>query len=316
MKNYKSIVCCALFFIAIYSSCFSNERFKKIDSITKTLYNKQQGNSNKDILKGREILPKMINKELSSIFTVSKKKEETELNRSGCEILGDLLSEKQIEDIHAFLDKELVYRGHTIRDSTHLTESPIRVSSFKGPAACYNPNSIANSPHLMEIATHPEILEKIESYFGCPPTLYDFNILWIFGDYGSHGTQRYHRDYDDFYQVTLFVYLTDVFYEADGAHKYMLNTHFGKESGEELLIFGKAGTAFLTDSFGKHRGTTPSKGGKRLMFWARYGLGKNRVYRAKYSFKDLNTWQLNKKTFQERFKPTSEREEYIFRLFL
>ena len=292
--------------------------FHKVDRAIRNFYHKPVHKySRAEILNARKVLPQIIN--ASYPFPLLKNSQESSkaLEKFGSQVLGCLLSEEQLQEIHLFLDQKPVYKGHTIRNSNHLIQGPIDLASCQDPAVCYTPYDIAHCPHLLEIATHPSILNTIESYFGCPPTLYDFNLLWILGGHGSHSTQKYHRDFDDFYQVTLFVYLTDVLDELSGPHNYLLGTHKGKEKGKSLFIFGKEGTVFLEDSFGKHRGTTPAKGAKRLMFWARYGLGKNCLYKQNYSFKDFKKWHLSSDFFKDRLSINNDiRRQFIFRLFI
>jgi Na+-transporting NADH:ubiquinone oxidoreductase subunit NqrF len=91
-------------------------------------------------------------------------------------------------------------------------------------------------------------------------------------------TQVIHRDYDDFKFLSLILYLTDVD-ESNGPHVFYPGTH-KKETPEgvsPLVITGPAGTSFMADTYAFHQGK-PLQSGRRLAFWARYGLYKNWIY--------------------------------------
>lgn len=232
----------------------------------------------------------------------------------GCLELGLQLSPQQIGDIRHFLEGEPVYYGHVIRSKEFATPPAPNISQFHGPVGCYSPGSIARCPHLFEFASSPAILNLIETYFGCPATLYDFNILWTFG---QHGVHQFHRDTDDFRQVTLFVYLSDVPDDKFGPHTYQKGTQRGASSGPPHSFYGPAGTAFMTDSLGLHKGAAPSKKKSRLIFWARYGLGENALFKQNGSFRDLeNTYHISKKAITEHLDLSSPHQQYLWRLFL
>lgn len=121
--------------------------------------------------------------------------------------------------------------------------------------------------------------------------------------------QSVHRDYDDYETCALFIYLNDVDPDS-GPHQYYRGTHefdrtvallrarfsediarsiandlfrsmrdgYGRTSYVDELfaaqrqeIIGPAGTAFMIDTFGLHRGLVP-RTRPRLMAWARYSI--------------------------------------------
>lgn len=91
-------------------------------------------------------------------------------------------------------------------------------------------------------------------------------------------TQHMHRDYDDFKFVSLITYLTDVGPE-NGPHVFWPGTHKMDDVGniQPLTLTGIAGTSFMADTYAFHQGL-PLQQGRRLAFWARYGLYKNWIY--------------------------------------
>lgn len=119
--------------------------------------------------------------------------------------------------------------------------------------------------------------------------------------------QSFHRDYDDYQTCAFFIYLSDVD-QNSGPHQYYGGTHdfdhtmallrarfpedlarticndlfrsmkdgYGRTpyidglfAANRQEITGPAGTAFMIDTFGLHRGLVP-RTGPRLMLWARY----------------------------------------------
>jgi hypothetical protein len=98
--------------------------------------------------------------------------------------------------------------------------------------------------------------------------------------------EEFHRDLDDFAELKLFVYLTDVDLTA-GPHAMIRTSHkWDIPKGTRILelrdpgykaienlqrITGPAGTAWLQDSLVLHRGTIPT-GKHRLMLSVTYTL--------------------------------------------
>ncbi len=132
-------------------------------------------------------------------------------------------------------------------------------------------------------------------------------------------SQDFHRDLDDYRFCTMFVYLTEVGaqtgphayvrrshrpelvdaiireaaarltqagYRFTTADFYKDDQGYGLDEIYTLLfeglidtITGPAGTAFIADTTGLHKGI-PATAGPRLMFWARYGLYRNHATHA------------------------------------
>jgi len=70
----------------------------------------------------------------------------------------------------------------------------------------------------------------------------------------------------------------------------------------KVKIVGPAGTAFLIDNYGLHFGH-PLRQGKRLVFWARYGLYKNATYKTQRTvpIKDSGAEQRIGHSFNQRY---------------
>jgi hypothetical protein len=169
---------------------------------------------------------------------------------------------------------------------------------------CYPKADIFKAPHLIEALTSERVLDICEGYLGARPMLFSLNVYWSFpGHAASAAAQDYHRDIDHPRFCVLFVYLNDV-EEHNGPHEFIVGTHdvdrarqfleangqdytaeelfalpgdgYGQESlyrrlfGDQILtIAGPAGTAFIEDTYGLHRGRPPQHA-PRLAAWARY----------------------------------------------
>lgn len=174
------------------------------------------------------------------------------------------------------------------------------IGSFKAPAhappkthvAYFSQSDIVNTPHAVEIANHPDVLNIMGTHFGCKPTISYMTAWWSLPSHdGAQQAENFHRDYDDLKFAKLFVYLTDVD-EQCGPHVFVKGTHNSdklmarkryedKEVEENfpnkknhLRLTGKAGTAFVETTFGLHRGVPPAAK-PRLLFQVLYSLKPN-----------------------------------------
>jgi hypothetical protein len=149
---------------------------------------------------------------------------------------------------------------------------------------------ILAAPHVLDLFNDPVVLETAELFLGCKPLLDNIAAWWSFGDRPSaKGTQRYHRDLDSLKGFKLFVYLTEVD-ATSGPHVFMrgsqasdrldtgsalsdetVHAAFGAEN--EVAMTGPAGTSFLADTFGWHKGLLPQSG-RRLMLVAQYNINR------------------------------------------
>ena len=208
------------------------------------------------------------------------------LRRDGLVDLGALLSAEQCEELRAY------FAGKDVIDPYRPALPPFKPHGEGREAAChvaYHPDEdVVGAPHLLAAANHPRILEAMHQYFGCRPVISFLAAWWSYPtEMGPQQAENFHRDVDDWSFIKLFVYLTDVGAE-NGPHVYVrgsanspqLNTikRFGDDEvmaalGEEALAVktGKAGSAFLENTFGLHKGM-PLRRGTRLIFQAVYSV--------------------------------------------
>lgn len=152
-----------------------------------------------------------------------------------------------------------------------------------------------------------DLLCLISNYLGAPARLQKYTLSWSnTGETKKElNPQKFHRDRDDFRTLQLFIYLTNVA-QANGPHEYVPKTHnleilrkiylensisnglehrflnpselkkaLGTEYPEVLTLKGAAGSAFLEDTGGFHRGTVPhANNTPRLMLGITWSLAK------------------------------------------
>ena len=182
------------------------------------------------------------------------------------------------------------FSGQPVSDPYH----PER-GSFVPPAnvpqgthvAFFGHETIARAPGLYDIVNHPELLAVVARVLGGKPTIAYIPVWWSLpaGDGKALQAENFHRDVDDWRFLKLFVYLTDVD-EDSGPHVYVPGSHGADKLTEirryseaevqeafgpdcEKRFTGPAGTAFLENTYGFHRGY-PAKLTPRLILGVTY----------------------------------------------
>jgi hypothetical protein len=156
------------------------------------------------------------------------------------------------------------------------------------PSANYDLATIVACPGLLELVNSPAVMEIASAYLHCRPTLSSLGVRWSLPNSKDSALfQSFHRDIDDWRFLKLFIYLTDVT-ETTGPHGYVRTSHrstfgfrerryeideIGARFGMDNLrtVTGPAGTTFMADTLGIHRGGIPT-GGARLILQAQYSL--------------------------------------------
>jgi hypothetical protein len=161
---------------------------------------------------------------------------------------------------------------------------------------------IVRAPHVFRIATDEKVLAVARHHLGGAPAVVQMDAWWSLPERENPvGPQIFHRDRDDFRACKLFVYLSDVT-SGDGPHIFVRGSHrqdmvrevlaakgktadpsmfFSKSSRsfadklEGLFgpavaeMTGPAGTCFLENTYGFHRGKVPTTG-RRCVFQVLY----------------------------------------------
>lgn len=187
-----------------------------------------------------------------------------QLEQDGIARLPDLLSGDDIAEIHDWL----------------------RSCPLAGGDA-YGLDSVLNCPHVVRVMSDPRILAIAGEFLGCKPTVSSIGIRWSFCATRSRMVQTFHRDLDDWRFLKVFVYLTDVD-DTSGPHTYVRGSH--KTKGRRragaypledlqrtygpdaiLRVVGNAGTSFVADTYGIHRGEIPVSS-PRLILQIQYSV--------------------------------------------
>jgi hypothetical protein len=152
----------------------------------------------------------------------------------------------------------------------------------------YRAEQILAAPDMLKIFNAPVILDLAEIHLGCKPTLDTVSCRWTYSRHGvAQDTERYRRDWDSIKGFKILIYLTDVD-ERAGPHGVIAGSHrsdrlmemramsddevhaaFGPAA--ERRFSGAAGTGFVVDTFGIHKGWPPTRH-HRLTLFAHYNL--------------------------------------------
>lgn len=154
---------------------------------------------------------------------------------------------------------------------------------------------ILRAPRVMDLFNDPRVLETAELYLGCKPLLDNIGCWWSYGGetFGAReaakGTQRHHRDLDSLRGFKIFFYLTDVG-EESGPHVFVKGSHRSRQLStgraltdaeveaafgvhDTVAMTGPAGSWFLGDTYGVHKGALPRRG-RRLLLSAQYNVNR------------------------------------------
>lgn len=154
--------------------------------------------------------------------------------------------------------------------------------------AYFSNEQVINAPYCLRLANDPQILSAVAQMLGAKPTISYMAAWWSMPGRGkAEHAEMFHRDVDDLRFVKLFVYLTDVTAKS-GPHMFVRGSHQSEELSERvrytdetvaatfgkddiLTLTGPAGTMFLENTFGLHRGIPPANE-PRLIFQALYSF--------------------------------------------
>ena len=151
----------------------------------------------------------------------------------------------------------------------------------------YDPETTAKCPYIFDIINDDLILSTASLFFNSPFKLDYASVWWSFKNTGEvkEKTQSFHRDLDSFNLLKFFIYLTDVD-ENSGANQYIKFSHnnyynqkisrktiaeneLDNEAINNLYTFtGKSGSVIAANTFGFHRGKTPTSHDRLMLVLA------------------------------------------------
>lgn len=159
--------------------------------------------------------------------------------------------------------------------------------------ARYPTATVLGCPHLVDIVTHADIISVIARHLGAIPTIIEYAAWWSFaGRDAAKDSQLFHFDFPDYRYCLLFLYLTDV--DADGGPHIIVEAtqefrHIAEArsrwpggeaefdewyfknirksdadvaryvGGEPATLAGPAGSCFLVNTRGLHKGMRPKR---------------------------------------------------------
>jgi hypothetical protein len=206
------------------------------------------------------------------------------LDTDGFVMLPPLLNASQIAEVFSYIEDKKCYD----RWRPQSGEFPIADAPVDCHTAPYRDKVVIECPHLIEAANHPMVLDIVSKLLGCKPTISSLSLWWsLSGHNEPEEAENFHRDVDEWHFIKLFVYLTDVTGQS-GPHVFVKGSHrepkllpirrytdpeveaaFGRD---RIIHFtGSAGTNFLENTFGFHKGQLPQSGA-RLVFQSQYSL--------------------------------------------
>ena len=212
-----------------------------------------------------------------------------DLDNNGVAFLGRLLSEEDCVSIRQYLSSRSMkdVRGTGSTFDIHAIPHDVKLGDF--PLT-----TVVNCPKIMQIANCPELLSVATDYLGFTPTITNISLRWSFPtEVAARDIQQYHRDCEPA-NVKIMIYLTDVDLDC-GPHVYIPRTHKERKSirlhtysndevndkyGDGMTITGPAGTAFVIDPSGIHKGVSPRRF-PRLLLSIQYSLLPALIYNPK-----------------------------------
>jgi hypothetical protein len=217
--------------------------------------------------------------------------------------LGMRLAPEVLFDIRTHLaNRPVVYQDENHSPLGYGLAPDAPETAFVG---YHQTRDVISCPHLIDLANDPRILNVVRAYMGFEPII-DTYLVWhsYAGRKFAGSPQTLHRDKDCFRFCKLFIYLSDVD-EDSGPHVFLPNSHHpvrfeqiyrqstldtrnplqffvgGQRDSAHYLekVFtgqfehftGAAGSAFLVNTYGLHKGEPP-RTKNRLLFQVLYTL--------------------------------------------
>ncbi|MEA2553947.1 MAG: hypothetical protein QOJ65_2123 [Fimbriimonadaceae bacterium] len=236
--------------------------------------------------KMREALTSVINIPRPKLAATEDLREKiNQLKTDGILFLPGLISPQDVQDMVQWTRTQEAYDPNRKHLGKFIAPDNVPAESH---LAHYTYEQIMQCPHVMRIANDPAILGMMGDCLGCKPTISSINFWWSMGGRAkAEHAELFHRDVDDWRFFKLFIYLTDVD-DGTGPHVFVKGSQnedallpirryeddevekaFGKD--RLMRITGPAGTAFLENTFGFHKGTL-CKDKNRLAFQVQYSV--------------------------------------------
>ncbi len=148
--------------------------------------------------------------------TVETQKLIQHLKEDGLVVLENFAKKTQIEEMKAYLATKLCVDPQRPEKGKFSSPELAHKSCLH---AYYTVEEFVGIPHLLSLANDSTILSVIENIFGAKPTISLLQIWWLLYGFdveeNSHepyvkNPGEFHRDVDDWSEIKLYMYLTDV----------------------------------------------------------------------------------------------------------
>lgn len=205
-----------------------------------------------------------------------------DMTRQGYHMLSGLVEPQQVAEMRAYFSER---KARDPYRPTYDEFLPLTEARPETHVAFFDPKTVLNAPHAIALANHPVLLAGVEALLGCKPSIGYVAAWWSLpGDGTAEHAELFHRDVDDWAFYKFFLYLTDVD-DRSGPHMYVPGSHAhtshldirryseaeAHQLGPEIRFTGAAGTCFLENTYGMHRGLPP-RDRPRLIFQVTYCL--------------------------------------------
>jgi len=212
-----------------------------------------------------ENLPELNSSVKYKLDNVSKNKLKF-LKKNGYLYLGKIFSKNDCKNFIKNLENKYYFNSQQpLQSNGELYKFRLK-SKINYDYLTFLPSSFLTKNILSKTLEQKKI---ITSYLNFEPKIYSA-LTWInFPSNKKHYVHNLHRDYDDFKFLVLAIYWNDVA-KKNGATTYIPKSHRSLKKCKIKYLTGKAGSAFLIDSYGLHSGTKLSKE-KRFSTWIRFG---------------------------------------------
>src|SRR5581483_3545603 len=141
----------------------------------------------------------------------------------------------------------------------------------------FTPDVSVGCPAVAALLRHPVFLRMARQYLGGQPRVYSINTMLTVPSASKHQVTTVHRDFDDYKQLTFFIYWTATG-PKNGATYFVPRSHVEPQARDSgIFLEGRAGSVFALDTFGLHRGNDQVEV-PRLTTWIRFGHLPNFAY--------------------------------------
>jgi hypothetical protein len=230
----------------------------------------------------RQSLAALIAKTRPAVQAAALPTDLAHLHRDGFAMLDGLIDADWVGRVRASLETRLC------QDRWRRELGMFRHDAMPAESHVADIDDVVDIPEVLALANHPRVLGVVGAYLGCQPTIDSIMAWWSLpGHDQAENEQFFHRDNDSIRFLKLFIYLSDVGPDC-GPHVYVRGSHaqdgcyerrrhqdeevertFGSDKVHTFM--GPAGTVFIEDTFGLHKGALPT-GQRRLLLQIRYSL--------------------------------------------